>query len=121
MVSFLWPGRKARGVDELPISGARALALTSMSRRVSTLIRKAELRDVDGPVLTSTHGLRATGISLMVAAGVPLWIVKEIAGHSDIRVTQASYAGSPDIEHLRSGAAVFNATPPGDLGSRNVT
>jgi integrase len=38
------------------------------------------------------HDLRHTAVSLLLALGVPPHVVREIAGHSDIKVTMTVYA-----------------------------
>jgi integrase len=38
------------------------------------------------------HDLRHTAVSLLLALGVPPHVVREIAGHSDIKVTMMVYA-----------------------------
>lgn len=50
------------------------------------------------------HELRHSAISIMLAAGVPLDLVSEIAGHSSIRVTKDTYG------HLLPGAKAVAAT-----------
>jgi integrase len=41
---------------------------------------------------TRFHDLRHTAVSLLLALGVPPHVVREIAGHSDIKVTMTVYA-----------------------------
>jgi integrase len=38
------------------------------------------------------HDLRHTAVSLLLALGVPPHVVREIVGHSDIKVTMTVYA-----------------------------
>jgi integrase len=38
------------------------------------------------------HDLRHTAVSLLLALGVPPHVVREIAGHSDVKVTMTVYA-----------------------------
>jgi integrase len=38
------------------------------------------------------HALRHTAVSLLLALGVPAHVVREIAGHSDIKITMMVYA-----------------------------
>jgi integrase len=45
------------------------------------------------------HDLRHTAVSLLLALGVPPHIVREIAGHSDIKVTMTVYAHGNLDEH----------------------
>lgn len=61
-----------------------------------------------GKSLATGHGLRATGISLLALAGVPLWKVHTMAGHADIRITERHYLAKPDVTHLADAAAVFD-------------
>ena len=49
--------------------------------RFKALLAKAGIRDV------GVHALRHTALTRMVEQGVPLPVVKEIAGHADIRTT----------------------------------
>jgi integrase len=49
------------------------------------------------------HDLRHTAVSLLLALGVPPHVVKEIAGHSDAKVTMTVYAHG----HLDEKAAAL--------------
>lgn len=61
------------------------------------------------------HDLRHTAVSLLLALGVPPHVVREIAGHSDIKVTMMVYAhGRLDEKAAaltRLGSAVAGALP----------
>ena len=54
------------------------------------------------------HDLRHTAVSLLLALGVPPHVVREIAGHSDIKVTMMVYA---------HGRLDEKATAPTQLGT----
>ncbi|MBN9101469.1 MAG: site-specific integrase [Pseudonocardia sp.] len=62
------------------------------------------------------HDLRHTAVSLLLALGVPPHVVKEIAGHSDIKVTMTVYAHGHLDEKAAAlaqlGAAVATDRPP---------
>lgn len=49
------------------------------------------------------HDLRHTAVSLLLALGIPPHVVKEIAGHSDIKVTMTVYAHG----HMEEKAAAL--------------
>ncbi len=51
-----------------------------------------ELREAAGVPRLRFHDLRHTCVSLLLALGVPPHVVREIAGHSDIKVTMTVYA-----------------------------
>ena len=51
-----------------------------------------ELRKAAGLENLRFHDLRNTAVSLLLALGAPPHVVREIAGHSDIKVTMTVYA-----------------------------
>ena len=51
-----------------------------------------EVRKAAGVPTLRFHDLRHTAVSLLLALGVPPHVVREIAGHSDIKVTMTVYA-----------------------------
>lgn len=51
-----------------------------------------DIRDAAGLGRLRFHDLRHTAVSLLLALGVPPHVVREIAGHSDIKVTMMVYA-----------------------------
>ncbi|GAY09168.1 site-specific integrase [Pseudonocardia sp. N23] len=51
-----------------------------------------DLREKAGLGTLRFHDLRHTAVSLLLALGVPPHVVREIAGHSDIKVTMLVYA-----------------------------
>jgi integrase len=61
------------------------------------------------------HDLRHTAVSLLLALGVPPHVVREIAGHSDIKVTMMVYAHGRLDEKAAAltqlGTAVAGALP----------
>ncbi len=61
------------------------------------------------------HDLRHTAVSLLLALGVPPHVVREIAGHSDIKVTMMVYAHGRLDEKAAAlaqlGAAITGALP----------
>lgn len=61
------------------------------------------------------HDLRHTTVSLLLALGVPPHVVREIAGHSDVKVTMTVYAHGHLSEKAAAlaqlGAAVAGALP----------
>lgn len=66
------------------------------------------------------HDLRHTAVSMLLALGVPPHIVREIAGHSDIKVTMTVYAHGNLDEHasaLSQLAAVVGGKPDSTTGS----
>lgn len=58
-----------------------------------------EIREWVGLGQLRFHDLRHTAVSLLLALGVPPHIVREIAGHSDIKVTMTVYAHGNLDEH----------------------
>ncbi|GAA1872352.1 hypothetical protein GCM10009836_61580 [Pseudonocardia ailaonensis] len=69
-----------------------------------------DLRDTAGLETLRFHDLRHTAVLLLLALGVPPHVVREIAGHSDIKVTMTVYAhGSLNEKRLalsRLGSAL---------------
>ena len=62
-----------------------------------------------------THAMRHSAATIMLELGVPLAVVQEILGHSDIRVTRAySHVSSRLAEDAagRVGEALFGPTVP---------
>jgi integrase len=51
-----------------------------------------DVREAAGLSTLRFHDLRLTAMSLLLALGVPPHVVREIAGHSDIKVTMTVYA-----------------------------
>lgn len=74
-----------------------------------------DLRDRVGLPGLRFHDLRHTCVSLLLALGVPPHIVREIAGHSDVKVTMTVYAHGNLDEHTAAlsqlGAAIGGALP----------
>lgn len=64
---FLFPGRGPRGVYPKPTKGTWSLTLTSMSRRVSRLVKDAKLIDNEG-----TRNCHPVTASAQLAS--PLWL-----------------------------------------------
>jgi integrase len=82
----------------------------------STLGRQwRELRERLGLGKLRFHDLRHTCVSLLLALGVAPHIVREIAGHSDIKVTMTVYAHGNLDQHAaalaRLGAVVGSPLP----------
>ncbi|WP_181778890.1 tyrosine-type recombinase/integrase [Pseudonocardia pini] len=73
-----------------------------------------DLRDAAGLGTLRFHDLRHTAVSLLLALGVPPHVVREIAGHSDIKVTMTVYAhgniGEKSAALNRLGEALTSAT-----------
>jgi integrase len=74
-----------------------------------------DLRERVGLGKLRFHDLRHTCVSLLVALGVAPHIVREIAGHSAIKVTMTVYAHGNLDEHAaalaRLGAAIGGTSP----------
>jgi integrase len=74
-----------------------------------------DLRERVGLGKLRFHDLRHTCVSLLVALGVAPHIVREIAGHSAIKVTMTVYAHGNLDEHAaalaRLGAAIDGTLP----------
>jgi integrase len=68
----------------------------AIRKRLIVIARRAGLEGV-----TSIHSLRHTFGSLLVEAGVPLPVVKDLLGHSDIRMTM-TYVHTTRDEHRRA-------------------
>ncbi|WP_030174019.1 tyrosine-type recombinase/integrase [Spirillospora albida] len=56
--------------------------------RLRTALRRAARAGGIDPDTLTNHSLRATAITLLLAAGVPLWDVQALVGHADPRTTQ---------------------------------
>ena len=65
----------------------------SITKLMHSLCRRAEVK------IISLHGFRHSFASNLVIAGVPLYDVQALLGHSDFRVTQMYAHLSPD--HLK--------------------
>jgi len=81
------------------------------------------IRVEDGVPSLRFHDLRHTAVSLLFALGVPPHVVREIAGHSDIKVTMTVYAHG----HLAEKAAALTqlgtaitGTLPSPLATNSV-
>ncbi|MDT7707025.1 MAG: hypothetical protein QOG20_2632 [Pseudonocardiales bacterium] len=61
------------------------------------------------------HDLRHTAVSLLLALGVPPHVVREIAGHSDIKVTMMVYAHGNLTEKAAALARLGEAVSGGLL------
>ena len=57
------------------------------------------------------HGLRHTGLSLLIAAGVPLTLVRQIAGHQTMAELEAVYA-HVIVEYATRGALAMSELLP---------
>jgi integrase len=88
-----------------------------------------EVRTKAGVPSLRFHDLRHTAVSLLLALGVPPHVVREIAGHSDVKVTMTVYAHGHLAEKAAAptqlGSAIAGTLPSavavtpsvGDLGS----
>lgn len=75
-----------------------------------------DLREKAGLGTLRFHDLRHTAVSLLLALGVPPHVVREIAGHSDIKVTMTVYAHGNLVEKvlaLSKLGAVLTSSPQG--------
>ena len=79
-----------------PRTGER---LTEIAKVWDRIRRKAEMPDL------RLHDLRHTYASLLVNAGVPIYEVKEILGHSDIKITERYSHLAPETLQKASAAA----------------
>ncbi|MGH3803733.1 MAG: tyrosine-type recombinase/integrase [Pseudonocardiaceae bacterium] len=74
-----------------------------------------DLRAKAGVPTLRFHDLRPTAVSLLLALGVPPHVVREIVGHSDIKVTMTVYAHGRLDEKAAAltqlGTAVAGALP----------
>jgi integrase len=67
------------------------ISFQNIHRNFATLIDKAKVNHI------RFHDLRHTFASHLVMAGVPIFIVKELLGHSDIKMTMRYSHLSPDV------------------------
>ena len=78
-----------------------------------------DVRDRAGLGPLRFHDLRHTAVSLLLALGVPPHVVREIAGHSDIKITMMVYAHGNLTEKAvaltQLGEAVHDAARPADI------
>jgi integrase len=83
-----------------------------------------DLRERVGLGKLRFHDLRHTCVSLLLALGVAPHIVREIAGHSDIKVTMTVYAHGNLDEHTAALArlgAVIDSTLPSTVAVNETT
>lgn len=67
------------------------------------------------------HDLRHTAVSLLLALGVPPHVVREIAGHSDIKVTMMVYAHGNLTEKVAALTQLGEAVSGGLMSPVDVT
>ena len=83
-------GSRRGPVGVTTISYSRRRSVRRSSRTITTQLVPDPLGDRDPPA--RLHDLRHTCVSLLLDAGVPPHVVREIAGHSAIDVTMTIYA-----------------------------
>ncbi|ODU01326.1 MAG: hypothetical protein ABS81_20995 [Pseudonocardia sp. SCN 72-86] len=76
-----------------------------------------DLREKAGLGTLRFHDLRHTAVSLLLALGVPPHVVREIAGHSDIKVTMTVYAHGNLAEKAAALSQLGEALSGGLLAS----
>lgn len=81
-----------------PVDGRNLL------RTISWAAKKAGL-NAKGQQRVNVHTLRHSYLSALANAGQPIAILQQLAGHSDIRITQ-SYLHSSDDEQRRVGVSI---------------
>lgn len=77
-------------------------------RERQALLRRAGIPNI------RFHDLRHSFVSLMIAAGVPLKVVQELAGHSDPRITQQIYTHVTE-DQKREAASIMDTLLSGAL------
>jgi integrase len=77
-------------------------------RERQALLRRAGIPNI------RFHDLRHSFVSLLIAAGVPLKVVQELAGHSDPRITQQIYTHVTD-DQKREAASIMDTLLSGAL------
>lgn len=80
-----------------------------------------EIRGRVGLGQTRFHDLRHTCVSLLLALGVPPHIVREVVGHSDIKVTMTVYAHGNLDEHIAALSQLGDILSGGLLSAAVVT
>lgn len=93
---YVWPGADGGPMHD-----------RSTARAVERACHRAGLVDTTGRPLVTTHGLRHTAASIMLAAGVPLVVVSRQLGHADVNVTARIYAHLLGDDQLDAAAAAF--------------
>jgi len=71
--------------------------------------------------IVSFHGLRHSCASLLLAAGVPIRDVSELLGHSDVRLTLATYAHVLEVQRTKLAGTmdqVFDSQSDSYTGAR---
>ncbi|WP_344024381.1 tyrosine-type recombinase/integrase [Pseudonocardia kongjuensis] len=63
------------------------------------------------------HDLRHTAVSLLLALGIPPHVVREIVGHSDVKVTMTVYAHG-NLDEKAAALSRLSTTVTGGLRSR---
>jgi integrase len=79
-----------------------------------------DVRKAAGLPTLRFHDLRHTAVSLLLALGVPPHVVREIAGHSDIKVTMTVYAHGNVSEKAAALTRLAEALSGGLMSSVEV-
>lgn len=79
------------------------------------------VREATGLGTLRFHDLRHTAVSLLLALGVPPHVVREIAGHSDIKVTMMVYAHGNLGEKAAALTQLGDALSAGLMSGVDVT
>jgi integrase len=80
-----------------------------------------DVRDRAGLGPLRLHDLRHTAVSLLLALGVPRHVVREIAGHSDIKITMMVHAHGNLTEKAVALAQLGGAVSGGLMSPVDVT
>jgi integrase len=94
------------GKDRGPVFTYRGRPVAKMRRSFATAIQRAGITDFHW------HDLRHTAASWMVQRGVPLAVVRDILGHSDIKLT-ARYAHVAPAQKREAVEAIGDHWRPG--------
>jgi integrase len=79
-----------------------------------------DVREAAGLGTLRFHDLRNTAVSLLLALGVPPHVVREIAGHSEIKVTMMVYAHGNLTEKAAALAQLGDAVSGGLMSPVDV-
>lgn len=106
-----------RGADSGPVFVYRGRPVLKMRKAFATALRRAGIADFHW------HDLRHTAASWMIQRGVPLAVVREILGHSDVKLTMryAHVGASQKVEAVEAIGEHWRPAAGTELAQRATT
>lgn len=97
--------RQRRGLDETPeffssTTAGRGLTLSTLTVIIRTLVRASDVK-------FSAHTLRHSFVTHLLASGVPLYVARDLAGHSHVETTLIYTKVFPKDRHEHIEKLVF--------------